>query len=275
MPEPNRTAERKTSSAWDSFGTQILGTIQSILGTLAAGMVFLLFQSAVQTSYSMIFGFAAVTGIGLVAGIYVRLIMRKSIEVIQFLAGLTAALIGIVAYDLALTQIGTDSAFRGYPSWALFAQVFLSGISVWLVETAWRKDRMKNLRKRAQFRRAHREKLLKLKMAAKRKRIRRVKTPRPSISRPTRTKPRPIVSTRTQPVVSSAILTRTGPRKRKNPKVTLAAFEEHRCPYCLQEVKVNDPRGVKICRVCGAWHHKDCWDITGHCQVPHSGNTHA
>jgi hypothetical protein len=38
---------------------------------------------------------------------------------------------------------------------------------------------------------------------------------------------------------------------------------------------VHDPRGVKICNVCGAWHHKDCWDITGHCQVPHIGNAHA
>ena len=57
--------------------------------------------------------------------------------------------------------------------------------------------------------------------------------------------------------------------KRAQRKVTLAAFDEHRCPYCLEEVKRNDPRGVVICPVCKAYHHKDCWDITGRCQVPH------
>ncbi len=44
---------------------------------------------------------------------------------------------------------------------------------------------------------------------------------------------------------------------------------EDRCPYCLDIVKRNDPRGVKVCEVCGTPHHADCWAITGKCQVPH------
>jgi hypothetical protein len=44
---------------------------------------------------------------------------------------------------------------------------------------------------------------------------------------------------------------------------------EDRCPYCLDIVKRNDPRGVKVCEVCGTPHHADCWSITGKCQVPH------
>jgi len=51
--------------------------------------------------------------------------------------------------------------------------------------------------------------------------------------------------------------------------VHLAVHEEHRCPYCLEPVKRNDPRGSVECQVCHALHHKDCWDITGSCQVPH------
>jgi hypothetical protein len=238
-------------------------------------MVFLLIQGAIQIPFTLIYSLAAVTGIGLVAGMYVRLVMRKSIGAIQILAGLTAALIGIVAFDLALTQIGAVSAFHGFPTWSLFTQVFLAGISVWLVETAWRKDRMKILKKKAQFRRAHREKLPKLKAAMKKKSSHRAKTPRPSSTLPAKQRPIPEASFRTQPAISLTATPQTQMRKRKSRKVTLAAFEEHRCPYCLQEVKVNDPRGVKICKVCGAWHHKDCWDITGHCQVPHSGNAHA
>lgn len=62
--------------------------------------------------------------------------------------------------------------------------------------------------------------------------------------------------------------------RRKNPfgrklEVQLAAHEEHRCPYCLEDVKRNDARGTVECPVCHTLHHKDCWDITGTCQVPH------
>jgi len=56
---------------------------------------------------------------------------------------------------------------------------------------------------------------------------------------------------------------------RSKPAVQLAVHEEHRCPYCLEPVTRNDPRGVVECQVCHTLHHKDCWDITGSCQVPH------
>jgi hypothetical protein len=51
--------------------------------------------------------------------------------------------------------------------------------------------------------------------------------------------------------------------------VKLLGETEHRCPYCLELVKKNDARGVVICPECKTWHHKDCWDITGSCQVAH------
>ena len=53
------------------------------------------------------------------------------------------------------------------------------------------------------------------------------------------------------------------------PNVQIALVEEHRCPYCLEPVTRVDPRGVVECDVCHTLHHKDCWDITGLCQVPH------
>lgn len=61
---------------------------------------------------------------------------------------------------------------------------------------------------------------------------------------------------------------RWNPLQRK-PEIQLAVYEEHRCPYCFEEVKRNDPRGVVECEVCHTLHHKDCWDVTGVCQVPH------
>lgn len=51
--------------------------------------------------------------------------------------------------------------------------------------------------------------------------------------------------------------------------VHLVGEEEHRCPYCLELVDPQDPRGVKICPECRTYHHADCWAVTGACQVPH------
>ena len=56
---------------------------------------------------------------------------------------------------------------------------------------------------------------------------------------------------------------------RRKPKVQLAIVEEHRCPFCLEPVTRVDPRGVVECDVCHTLHHKDCWEVTGVCQVPH------
>lgn len=55
----------------------------------------------------------------------------------------------------------------------------------------------------------------------------------------------------------------------RKPKIQFALVEDHRCPYCLDAVTRNDPRGVKECEVCHTLHHADCWAITGVCQVPH------
>jgi hypothetical protein len=64
--------------------------------------------------------------------------------------------------------------------------------------------------------------------------------------------------------------TNTRPHRARRPKISLVGAEEHRCPYCLEEVDPNDPAGVVVCQVCHSYHHKSCWDITGTCQVPHS-----
>jgi hypothetical protein len=64
------------------------------------------------------------------------------------------------------------------------------------------------------------------------------------------------------------------PRKhsgRKMPhSVRLTGKEEMKCPYCLQPVDPKDKKGIVVCPICHAAHHKECWDITGSCQVPHN-----
>jgi hypothetical protein len=56
---------------------------------------------------------------------------------------------------------------------------------------------------------------------------------------------------------------------RRKPHIHLSAAEDHRCPYCLEPVIRDDPRGIKVCEKCHTLHHADCWAVTGTCQVPH------
>jgi ribosomal protein L37AE/L43A len=57
--------------------------------------------------------------------------------------------------------------------------------------------------------------------------------------------------------------------RRRVPAVHLARYEQHRCPYCLEEMARSDGHGSVECPICHTLHHKDCWDVTGTCQVPH------
>ena len=51
--------------------------------------------------------------------------------------------------------------------------------------------------------------------------------------------------------------------------IKLVGEEVHNCPYCLEPVSKNDSRGLKNCPICKTWHHADCWNAAGECQVPH------
>jgi len=72
----------------------------------------------------------------------------------------------------------------------------------------------------------------------------------PQLRLPTRTRRRPL------PV-------------RKSSGARVIAKAEERCPYCLDVVEKNDPRGMTMCEICGTPHHADCWEAGGKCQVPH------
>ena len=71
-----------------------------------------------------------------------------------------------------------------------------------------------------------------------------------------------------------AVTELSGKPKRKRttqhkPQLHLSPEEEHRCPYCLELIIPDDPRGTVECKICHTLHHADCWAITGACQVPH------
>jgi len=96
-------------------------------------------------------------------------------------------------------------------------------------------------------------------------RTRQGRVPRPRRLRTPRSKP--------LPVISAVSPTPTRPKRkrltRRKTSLQLSSQEEHRCPYCLELVHPNDPRGIVECKICHTLHHADCWAITGTCQVPH------
>jgi ribosomal protein L37AE/L43A len=77
---------------------------------------------------------------------------------------------------------------------------------------------------------------------------------------------------RIKPMKAAPVIAPKRRRRSRKARVQLALVEDHRCPYCLETVTRNDPRGMVECTICHALHHKDCWDITGPCQVPHLNN---
>ena len=100
---------------------------------------------------------------------------------------------------------------------------------------------------------------------------------RKPIKRPGRTiKSRPVSPASNQaiqPADQAGIVQPAKPKRKhtnhSKPKLLLSDQEEHRCPYCLELIDPDDPRGVVECKICHTLHHADCWAITGACQVPH------
>jgi hypothetical protein len=242
-----------------------------ILPVVAAGILLLLLFLQNTTVHLVVFNFTTIVCLGLLGGFLARWIFQKSTFALRFLAAAVSLFAGmVVMYLISSGMLGLSPYIRTAIDWYGLLQIGLglgaayialngfrrrgapieaveddlphtistaSGLSHEVPAAAAVMMHVPGKRKTA----AKKSKNPTKKTAEKKKVV---------VGRKTSAKPAPV-----------------GKRTRK--KVTLAAFDEHRCPYCLEDVKRNDPRGVVICPICKAYHHKDCWDITGRCQVPH------
>jgi hypothetical protein len=232
-----------------------------VMVTSAIGLVALLLQTRVSIP---VLAFVLTDGLlGLLAGFSVRWILPGKLLVLRIISA-AVFIIGGLALLGWFTGWGFGiDLFRAGPSrvdaWEL-GQVLLAGGFALLALFAWQYP-VQSVSAVSHTRAARSPSHARRKPQ---KRPSRAPKPRPAV---------PAISQTVQPV-SQKISTQAVKAKRKRashprPRLVLSSQEEHRCPYCLEIIDPDDPRGVVECEICHTLHHADCWAITGACQVPH------
>ncbi len=191
---------------------------------------------------------------GMIAGFSARWVLRKQTVFLR-IASILAFLVGGLELLGWFTgwQIGFGPLKFGLPSvdWSSLGQLLLAaGVSL-LTLYAWTQPTPAPIQP-----------------APAPKSIKRPPRPRPELQkrrRPARSKSKTAPAAHPEPVVELKDKINT----QHKPQLQLSDEEEHRCPYCLELIEADDPRGTVECKICHTLHHADCWAITGACQVPH------
>jgi ribosomal protein L37AE/L43A len=230
---------------------------------------------------SLAIDLAGAAGIGLTAGFFTRILLNDRRNFLRMMVSLGGVLAGLLVFG-AMTYwnygIGPLYFFRSTVDWLGLGLITISGVSALLSGQAYRApvgsasqplegDTRPTIRG-SQSRTARTTPVM-------RKTGRKLKAPKKVAGKARKStagkakigggkvKRTAITSKPGRPTGKTVI------RRKPSKKIVLAPVEIHRCPYCLEPVKRNDPRGVVECDVCHTLHHADCWAITGTCQVPH------
>jgi hypothetical protein len=197
-----------------------------------------------------IYAVAAAAGVGLLMGMLARAFFRSFSRPLQWAAGLAGTAAGLIVLGwLTRGLAGADLNGRMQfgPDWMALVQLLIGAIASTLAFAAGRirypEPKPKPAAETAPSGSAIRG-------------SKKIKTdsPKPE-ARPVRER------------IRSAL--KFFQKGNHDAEIKLVGTEEHKCPYCLQAIAPRDPRGVVTCPICKTRHHKDCWDITGMCQVPH------
>jgi hypothetical protein len=279
--------QTSTMSSPSQFTSPERGFLRRLIVLLlfTAGIVFWMsvlhrYQTRLSEEMMMVFADAAVA---LAAGLGARLTFYDRNWFIRFLAALAALILGLLGLGILTNWglgIGPLEFWRERVDWIEIAQLGGGILVVLLSLMAW-------WRPAAQIEEDDVE--LEPARAVRRERRSRSHAPKlPHFHLPTSWTSRSTANGRLkvrksrangrvphepERVVVSRPLKPARSRRRKaaprKPELQLSVYEEHRCPYCLEDVKRNDPRGVKECEICHTLHHADCWNVTGMCQIPH------
>lgn len=244
-----------------------------IVAAVVAGILLLLLYVQNTTVNLVIFGITSTVSIGLLAGFLSRWILKRSTPMLRFLVAAVALFVGLaVMYLVSSGMMGLSPYIRSSIDWYGLIQIGIGLLAAFIALNAFRRKASPvEVEVPASMEPIPHTAIQPLAASPAAVAVIAPAAPRVRRSASKRSKAAPKKAAENSKVVvgrkSSAKAAPASKKARR--KVTLEAFDEHRCPYCLEEVKRNDPRGVVICPICKAYHHKDCWDITGRCQVPH------
>ncbi len=242
-----------------------------ILPAVAAGILLLLLYLQNTTVHLVVFGFTATICLGLLAGFMSRWLLKKYSPTLRFLASAVALFAGLVVmFMVSSGMLGLSPYIRSAIDWYGLVQVGVGLGAAYVALNGFRRKQVQvEVEVPATMPAAPSSVPPLMVSAATSTVISPVPGRRKTTAKKGKSTPRKAAEKK-KVVVGKKAASKTAPTvRRSRKKVTLAAFDEHRCPYCLEEVKRNDQRGVVVCPICKAYHHKDCWDITGRCQVPH------
>jgi hypothetical protein len=297
MASPTATMRfnsEQTSDRWHLVRKTALLLLLTL--ALALGLVILL---RYRNDFPLVlFNLLADLSLGLIAGLGTRIVLSRRHGLIRLIAATALCVIGLfVLGSLTLGQSGIGPLQLGFPRgnwltqyhvpsqlslgfkndqalWLDLAHLLIASMTAWIAMRAWKRPATRRIEPSSFSGQVRTSGQARAASAVARPLISipKIHLPgRASFSTPQikRKKPGSLIS---KPVFPSAMpyagSRRWQPRRHK-PDIQLAIHEEHRCPYCLEEVRQGDPRGMVECEVCHTQHHKDCWDITGACQVPH------
>jgi hypothetical protein len=254
-------------------------TLLVILNTALSGTVFLLIFLVGGTTTAIYLKYALVSAVGLTAGLTSRRLLRYRTGLLRLMAAISALIVGLIVLNIySLGFIGIALVSRGTtePDWESLIQIGLGTFSAWLSLHAWKTSKPEiSSTVEPQERRKLRLVPSRVENWLARANLRLGSTSTGSQSSGARrVNFRTSSSSNGNAGRSSLVKRQRRPKvfgwaRRHNNQVHLSTVEEHRCPFCLEVVNTNDPRGVEICPVCQTYHHADCWEVTGTCQIPH------
>lgn len=236
-----------SNAAIDDHTPVYSGLLLTGSAAVAAGLGFAVTVLVNQTVARWLLVPVSAAGMGLISGSIARFTLERRSTLTRWLVAAACLLLGLTClnwFSAGLLGLRIAPGRLTGPDWLGLGQVGLGGFTAWLALTAWRSPAVDLT--------LHSDGVLGQDSGFSRPETRALLPPPPSpvrVRRPQRWK----ATRRSTPPV----------------RIKVSSVVEHRCPYCLELVAEDDPRGVQVCSICGAWHHADCWAVTGMCQVPH------
>jgi ribosomal protein L37AE/L43A len=276
--EAIRTTNRRSNT--NMLDNPVGRTLLVMMNAALSGMVFLLFFLFSRPMTALPLKYAVVGIVGLTAGLTARRLLGHNTGVLRLMAAITASFTGLIVLNIFSSGfVGIDLAPRGVgnPDWDGLIQIGAGTLCAILTLQAW-KYKKPEISAIEEPRERRRLRLLPGRMEDWLERASlRISGASSSGQRSGGSR----VSLRTHSSANGNAGRSSLVKRQRRPKVFawarrqhanqvhLDTKEEHRCPFCLEVVDENDPRGIKICPICHTYHHADCWDVTGMCQIPH------